>query len=163
MSTAIRELNRAGWLVVVVTNQPVIARGECDEAGLRAIHNRLETLLGQEGAYIDGLYYCPHHPHKGFPGERPELKGPCECRKPAIGMLKAARADMNIDFEKCWLVGDRTADIQCARNAGIRSILVQTGFAGQDNVYAVTPDCRADTLLDAVHIILETDPEDTLK
>jgi histidinol-phosphate phosphatase family protein len=151
---AVRRLNRAGFLAVVVTNQPVVARGECDESGLRAIHKRMETLLGLEGAYIDRLYYCPHHPDSGFPGERADLKGPCGCRKPATGMLEAARKDMNIDFAQSWFVGDSTMDVQCARNAGIRSLLVHTGEGGRDGRYRVAPAGEAEDLGAAVEHIL---------
>lgn len=151
---AIRVLNHAGWLVVVVTNQPVVARGECAEHELRGIHNRMEALLGAEGAYIDRLYYCPHHPDKGFKGERIELKGPCVCRKPATGMIEEACNDMNIELSRSWFVGDRTVDIQCALNAGIRSILVKTGMGGSDCLYDVQPDRVENDLMGAVKFIL---------
>ncbi|MDR1685280.1 MAG: HAD-IIIA family hydrolase [Desulfovibrio sp.] len=151
---AVRRLNRAGLPAVLVTNQPVLARGECTEDELRAVHARLEHLLGLEGAYLDRIYYCPHHPDKGFAGERPELKIACACRKPGIGMLRRAAADMRIDLARSWLVGDRTADIQCARNAGARSILVGAGTAGEDRACDAVPDFRAENLKGAVDIIL---------
>lgn len=90
---AIRKLNEAGWLCIVVTNQPVIARGELTEDQLREILDKMETLLGREGAYLDAIYYCPHHPDKGFRGEVPELKIDCSCRKPRPGMLYQAAED----------------------------------------------------------------------
>ena len=96
VAEAIKKINESGYLTIVVTNQPVIARGEVSFEELDEIHNRMETLLGKAGAYIDGLYYCPHHPHKGYEGERPELKIECECRKPKPGMLIKAAEDFNI-------------------------------------------------------------------
>ncbi|MDR1489728.1 MAG: HAD-IIIA family hydrolase [Desulfovibrio sp.] len=156
---AVRRLNKAGMLAVVITNQPVLARGECDEAALRTVHTRLEYLLGLEGAYIDRLYYCPHHPDKGFPGERPELKMVCSCRKPAPGMVFKAAEDLHIDVRNSWFVGDRKSDIQCAKNAGCRSILTVREASGQDGeVFADTgdiqPDFKANDLAAAVDIIL---------
>lgn len=154
VAKAIRQLNQSGILCVVVTNQPVIARGECTEEELGSIHARMDSLLGKEGAYIDRLYYCPHHPDKGFAGERPELKISCQCRKPNTGMLEQACKDLNIDRTQSWLVGDQTGDILAAQRMGIHSILVQTGKAGTDAKYSVSPDYQAKDLLDAVDIIL---------
>lgn len=124
VADAIRSLNRAGVQVVVVTNQPVIARGECDEAGLEAIHARLESLLGHEGAFIDRLYYCPHHPHRGFVGERPELKIPCECRKPGPGLLHRAMQELRVDVARSWMCGDSPCDAVAARRARVQPVLV---------------------------------------
>lgn len=151
---ALRRLNQSGMLSVVVTNQPVIARGECTERDLAGIHAHMDMLLGQEGAYVDRLYYCPHHPDKGFVGERPELKIECDCRKPGIGMLERAKADLHIDFARSWLIGDRTGDIQTAQNSGMRSVLVRTGAGGRDARYPVNPDFVADDLEAAVDLIL---------
>jgi histidinol-phosphate phosphatase family protein len=151
---AIRELNSAGFPVVVITNQPVIARGECSETVLREIHNKLETELGLRGAYLDGIYYCPHHPDKGYEGERPELKIKCSCRKPAIGLIEQAACDLNLDLSQSWLIGDTSRDIQTARNAGLRSILVQTGPAAGDGDSSVAPDRICSDLLDAVKTLL---------
>ena len=123
--------NPAGWRVVVVSNQPVIARGECAVEGLLAIHNRMETLLGRDSAYVDRIYYCPHHPDGGFPDERPELKFRCDCRKPATGLIERARGELNIDVQNSWMVGDSTTDIRTARNAGLRSILLRREFAAK--------------------------------
>ena len=98
VSEAIRLINSSGYLAIVITNQPVIARGEVTFEGLKTIHNKMETLLGAECAYLDGLYFCPHHPDGGFPGEVSELKVECSCRKPKPGMLLKAAEDFNIDF-----------------------------------------------------------------
>lgn len=151
---AIHQLNLAGWRAVVVTNQPVIAKGFCDEAELQNIHNKLESLLGLEHAFLDRIYFCPHHPEKGFPGERPELKIECGCRKPKTGLVQRAVAELNIDLAQSWFVGDTTTDVQTARNAGVKSILLRTGFAGADAKYRTAPDFTADNLPAAVKLIL---------
>jgi D,D-heptose 1,7-bisphosphate phosphatase len=155
---AIRELNHHGWRAVVVTNQPVIAKGWATESDLQTIHNKLETLLGLEHAFLDRIYYCPHHPEAGFEGERKELKIRCDCRKPGIGMIQKAVADLNIDLAQSWLIGDTTTDLQTAKNAGLRSILVHTGAGGQDGKHSAKPDREADTLNDAVRLILGSKP-----
>ncbi len=121
VGAAIRRLNESGYLVIVVTNQPVIARGEVTPEELRMIHNRMETLLGRQGAYVDAIYYCPHHPHSGYAGEIAELKKDCDCRKPKPGMLLAAADDYHIDLKESWMVGDSSRDIEAGRAAGCRS------------------------------------------
>ncbi len=151
---ALRELNEHGWLTVLVTNQPVVAKGFCTEADVLQAHNKLETILGREHAYLDRIYWCPHHPEKGFAGERPELKIDCDCRKPKPGMVRQAARELNLDLNACWFIGDTTTDVETARQAGVRSILLQTGHAGKDDKYKVTPDVRAAGLLDAVRHIL---------
>ena len=150
---AIRLINESEYLAVVITNQPVIARGECSFEELERIHNRLYTLLGQQGAYLDGLYFCPHHPDKGFDGEVPELKFDCNCRKPKIGMLKKAEADFNADFSNSWFIGDTTMDVQTGKNAGMHTIMLRSGDPKKEK-FDVTPDVMADDLLDAVKMIL---------
>lgn len=123
--TAIREINESGYLAIVVTNQPVIARGDMTYCELREIHNKMETLLGKEGAYLDAIYFCPHHPDKGFEGEIPELKINCECRKPKPGMLLRAAKDFNIDLKQSYMIGDSERDILAGKAVGCRkSILV---------------------------------------
>lgn len=117
-SEAIKKINDSGYLAIVVTNQPVVARGEVTFEQLDQIHNKMETLLGKDGAYLDGIYFCPHHPHKGFEGEIPELKVECECRKPKPGMLLQAAKDFNIDLSKSWMIGDSDNDILAGENAG---------------------------------------------
>lgn len=134
VAEAIRKINESGYLAVVVTNQPVIARGEVSFEELEEIHNKMETLLGKEGAYLDAIYYCPHHPHKGYVGEVPELKVDCECRKPKPGMLLKAAEDFNIDLKNSWMVGDGENDIKAGKAAGCRTVLLNTecDFYGQD-------------------------------
>jgi D,D-heptose 1,7-bisphosphate phosphatase len=154
VADAICKINSAGILVVVVTNQPVIARGELKESELKVIHNKMDTLLGRRGAYIDRLYYCPHHTDGGFKGEIKALKFDCDCRKPKIGMFLQAKKDLNIILEESWLIGDSTRDIFAAQNAGLKNILVRTGYAGNDRTYNVTPDFVAEDLNEAVQLIL---------
>ena len=154
VAEAVHKLNLAGWRTVVVTNQPVIAKGFCDEAELQKMHNRLESLLGREHAFLDRIYFCPHHPEKGFPGERPELKMDCDCRKPKTGLIQKAIADLNLDLSQSWLIGDTTTDVQTASNVGVKSILLRTGHAGRDAKHPAQPDFTADNLLDAVNLIL---------
>jgi histidinol-phosphate phosphatase family protein len=155
VAEAIRDLNHHAWRTVVVTNQPVVAKGFCTEAELQRTHNKLETLLGMEHAFLDRIYFCPHHPEKGFPGERPELKIDCDCRKPRTGMIQRAVADLNIDPAQSWLIGDTTVDAQTARNAGLKSILVRTGHGGRDGRHEAKPDFTYDTLAEAVRFILQ--------
>ena len=118
---AIKLINQSGYLAIVVTNQPVIARGEVSWDELNDIHRKLETLLGKEGAYIDGIYICPHHPDKGFEGERPEYKIDCDCRKPKPGMFLQAAKDFNIDLSQSYMIGDDERDVEAGRNAGCKS------------------------------------------
>lgn len=121
---AIRKINESGYLAIVVTNQPVIARGEVSLEELDEIHNKLETLLGLQGAYVDAIYYCPHHPHKGYEGERPEYKIECNCRKPKPGMLLKAAEDFNIDLSQSWMIGDGENDIKAGIAAGCKTVLL---------------------------------------
>ena len=122
---AVREINKCGYLAVVVTNQPVVARGDVTFEELDEIHAKMETLLGEQGAYIDAVYCCPHHPDKGFAGEVPELKMECECRKPKPGLLLRAARDFNIDLENSWMVGDSERDVLAGRQAGCRTVRLQ--------------------------------------
>lgn len=129
---AVRAINGQGYLAIVVTNQPVVARGKLSSRGLEEIHNRMETELGLEGAYLDGIYVCPHHPDKGYAGEVEELKVQCNCRKPRPGLLLRAAQDMNISLEESWMVGDSENDIKAGKAAGCRTALVGRGDYGQD-------------------------------
>ena len=150
---AVKAINKSGALAIVITNQPVIARGECSFEELHNIHNKLKTLLGEKGAFVDDIFYCPHHTDKGFEGEVPELKFDCECRKPKTGMIKDAVEKYNIDISQSYMVGDSTMDLEMARNAGVKSVLVNTGFAGNDGKYDRKCDIEAKDLLDAVEKI----------
>jgi histidinol-phosphate phosphatase family protein len=154
VTEAIHLLNHHGWRTVVISNQPVIAKGFCTEADVKAIHNKLETLLGIEHAFLDRVYYCPHHPEKGFPGERIELKRDCSCRKPSPGMILSAVRDLNIDLKMSWVVGDTTTDIQTAKNAGVKSILLKTGYAGKDGKHKAQAEATFEDLLAAARYII---------
>ena len=135
---AIRRINRSGYLVIVITNQPVIARGDITWEELYEIHRKMETLLGQQGAYIDDIFICPHHPDKGFPGERSEYKIDCDCRKPKPGLIFQAAEKYNIDLSQSWMIGDSIIDTQAGESAGCHTVLLENGM----------------TLIDAVNMIL---------
>lgn len=126
VAEAIKLANESGYLVIVITNQPVIARGECSVGELDIIHQKLETLLGAEGAYIDDLFYCPHHPDKGFEGERIEYKINCDCRKPNPGMLLKAAEKYNIELNESWMIGDDERDMEAGRLAGCKVLKIKT-------------------------------------
>lgn len=132
VAEAVKKINNSGYLAIVVTNQPVIARGEVTFEQLNTIHNKMETLLGKEGAYLDAIYFCPHHPDKGFEEEIPELKIDCDCRKPKPGMLLKAAKDFNIDLSQSWMVGDGKNDILAGKNAGCQTALIGSEDFGQD-------------------------------
>ena len=153
VTEALKLLKGTGYVCVVVTNQPVVARGECSMETLRKIHGRIDMLLARDGAYFDAWYCCPHHPDRGFPGEVENLKITCNCRKPATGMLEQCRKDLNIDLKLSWLIGDQTRDIQMAKNAGLSSILVTTGFAGSDRKYDAQPHYVVEDCLSAARLI----------
>ena len=124
VSEAIKRINESGYLAIVITNQPVIARGEVSYEELQQIHNKMETLLGLDGAYLDAIYYCPHHPHRGYEGEIAELKINCNCRKPKPGMILKAAEDFNIDLSRSWMIGDSENDIRAGIAAGCRTLLI---------------------------------------
>lgn len=155
---AIRLINESEYLAIVVTNQPVVARGECSFEELDRIHKRLYTLLGKEGAYLDGLYFCPHHPDSGYSGERRELKIDCDCRKPKIGMLKKAEKEFNVDLSDSWFIGDTGIDIQTGLNGGMRTVLLQTGDPNKNEKYSAEASYVAMDLLQAVKHILSEKP-----
>lgn len=120
VADAIKRINKSGYLAIVVTNQPVIARGDCTWEELQAIHEKMETELGKEGAFLDGIYICPHHKDKGFEGERPEYKFDCDCRKPKAGLLLQAAKDFNIDLSQSYMIGDSENDILAGKNAAVK-------------------------------------------
>lgn len=135
---AIRLINKSGYLAIVVTNQPVLARGEVSVEELQEIHNKMETLLGQKGAYVDDIFYCPHHPDKGFPGERPEYKCECDCRKPKPGMLVSAAEKYNIDLSQSWMIGDSENDRKAGKAAGCRTIILDAHLSLYQAVKSIT-------------------------
>lgn len=154
VATAIKKINSSDFLAIVITNQPVIAKGMCTVIELANIHKKMETLLGIENAYLDHLYYCPHHPDKGFIGENIDYKIDCDCRKPKIGLLERAKNDYNIDFQNSFFIGDSTTDLQTAKNSAIKSVLIRTGHAGQDGKFHIRPDFIFDDLNEAVDFIV---------
>lgn len=125
VADAIKDINKSDFLAIVITNQPVIARGEVTFEELEEIHKKMETLLGEKGAYVDAIYFCPHHPNKGFDGEVTELKIDCDCRKPKPGMILRAAEEFNIDLSKSYMIGDSDVDIKTAENAGCKSIKIE--------------------------------------
>lgn len=139
---AIKKINKSDYLTIVITNQPMIAKGFMSESDLNEIHKKLETDLGLEGAKIDAIYYCPHHPEKGFVGEIPKLKIKCHCRKPDIGLIEKAVSDFNLDLSKSFLIGDSSVEAKTAENAKVNFIGVKTGYACQDNKYQINQKFR---------------------
>lgn len=124
---AIRKINKSGYLAIVVTNQPVIARGECTFEELQEIHGKMEAELGKHGAFVDAVYFCPHHTDRGFQGECPEYKCDCDCRKPKPGLLFQAAEDFNIDLSQSYMVGDSESDVMAGKNAGCKeSMMIKT-------------------------------------
>jgi D,D-heptose 1,7-bisphosphate phosphatase len=126
VSEAIFQVNKAGYLAIVITNQPVIARGEVTRDQLNSLHAFIEMELAKVGAIVNGIYYCPHHPEKGFEGEVKSLKVECNCRKPRLGLLERATSDFSIDLQNSWMIGDSWRDIELAANFGIKSLKLQS-------------------------------------
>ena len=157
VTDVIKLINKSEFISIVVTNQPVLAKGFLTENELKQIHKKMDTLLGDERAFFDDLYYCPHHPESGFDGEVQELKMDCECRKPKSGMLLQASRDYNIDLSNSWMIGDRYTDIKSGQSAGCKTILLKTGHNGNDKSIFndVKPDFIFDYLKDAVELILK--------
>lgn len=120
VTEAVKLINQSGFLTIVVTNQPIIARGDCSWEDLKLIHNKMETELGKEGAFVDAIYICPHHPDKGFEGERKEYKLDCDCRKPKAGLFLQALRDFNIDLSQSYMIGDSDIDVKAGVRAGCK-------------------------------------------
>lgn len=152
---ALKKINSSVFMSFLVTNQPVVARNLCDIKTVQHIHNKIETVLGKSGAYFNDIYFCPHHPDKGYPEENKDYKIDCDCRKPKIGMIKKAVEEYNVDIDNSWFIGDRTTDIQTGINAGLRTILVRTGKGGQDGKFQCTPDYVFDNMEMGVDFILK--------
>nr|WP_315198958.1 HAD-IIIA family hydrolase [uncultured Flavobacterium sp.] len=151
----IRKINRSGLLAVGITNQPVLARGEVTWDGMQKIHYKLDHDLGLKNAYLDKIYLCPHHPHKGFLGEIAELKIECNCRKPKTGLIDLAVEELQVDRTKSWFIGDTTSDVLAGKNAGLRTVLLRTGHAGNDGKYSVKPDFIFPDLKGAIDWIID--------
>ncbi len=154
----IKILNRLGFLVIVVTNQPQVAKGLCTEDTVKAMNRKITEQLHAQGAKIDAVYYCPHHPDKGFSGENPEYKIDCACRKPKIGMIENAAGRFGIDLSRSFIIGDTMRDIKTGENVAMRyqnfrSVLVRSGANDDDDRFSAKPDFTADNLLDAARLI----------
>jgi D,D-heptose 1,7-bisphosphate phosphatase len=146
---ALKKIRALGYLAIVVTNQPVVARGWLSEAGLKEVHDVLEKRLRRKGAVLDAIYYCPHHPNANLR----KYRKTCSCRKSNLGLLRAATKKFHIDLKRSFMVGDSTRDIETGRRAEMRTILVQTGYAGKDGKFGVKPDFVARSLIAAAAII----------
>jgi len=153
VAKAVRKINQSQFLSIVLTNQPVIARNLCSIEQLEEIHKKMDALLGKERAKLDALYYCPHHPDKGYPGENARFKVECECRKPKTGMIEKAQREFNIDLAKSFLIGDSFRDILCGKNAGLTTVGLMTGDACKDG--NIEPDYLFADLQEAVDFIIE--------
>ncbi len=148
---AIKLINDLGMKVIVVTNQSGVARGYFPEQMIKQVHDRLEELLLEKGARIDAIYYCPHHPSAG----KPPYRSDCECRKPKTGMIDAALQDFDIDVNNSYMIGDKASDMEFAENAGLKGILVQTGYGKEETALSEKmdknrPELIAADLLEAV-------------
>lgn len=150
---AVAKINQSGYLSIVVTNQSAIARNLCTEADVQKIHRKMEAGLGQQHAWLDAVYYCPHHPDKGFPEENAVYKIDCECRKPKTGMFQQAVREFNIDLTRSYMIGDSERDIQAGFNAGCVSVGVRTGYGIRKT--RVHPDYMFTNLAEAVDFIVE--------
>ncbi|MGA1825340.1 MAG: D-glycero-alpha-D-manno-heptose-1,7-bisphosphate 7-phosphatase [bacterium] len=153
VSNAIKLINQSEYLAIIITNQSAVARGLCTIKDIDAIHKKMKTLLGKDGAKLDAIYYCPHHPDKGVPGENTVYKVDCDCRKPKIGMLKKAAEDFNIDLTSSYFIGDSTRDIVCGQNAHMKTIGVRTGYGCNDG--DVKPDLMFEDLYEAIRFIIK--------
>lgn len=154
-AAAIRAINEAGLLAVLVTNQAGVARGYFKEELIGQVHERLVAELAREGARLDAVYYCPHHPSAG----EPPYRQACECRKPRPGLLLRAAGEYGVDLERSYMIGDKYSDVELARTVGARGVLVLTGYGRgeleyQSDAWPLPPDHIAEDLLAAVEWIL---------
>jgi len=161
VGAAIRRLNAAGFKVVIITNQSGVARGYFPESLVHEAHDLLTRSLRSEGALIDGIYYCPHHPTAGDS----KYTFVCDCRKPATGLLDRAARDLDIDLKRSFMVGDKWSDVELGHRAGARSILVRSGFAPDDPgnkrpSHVEDPDFKAHDLAEAADWIIAQKGQD---
>lgn len=157
-SSAIKHLNENDWLAILVTNQAGVARGYFSEEMIKTVHSAMSRDLEDNGAKLDAIYYCAHHPSVGEPPYRFD----CDCRKPKPGLISRAAEDFDIDLQQSWMVGDRYSDIELARNAGLKSAFVLSGYGRgewehQRSAWTQQPDLVAESLLEAVNSIVAKD------
>jgi len=157
IAAAIRRLNQSDYLSIVVTNQPMLAKGQATWSDLDAVHRKLETLLGNEHAWLDTIYVCPHHPEVGFAGEVPELKIRCDCRKPNPGLVLKAAEAYHIDLGRSYFIGDTSRDFGCAAASGTRPVGVRTGYGCRD--VTPPPELLFDSAVEAIDYILSSPVE----
>lgn len=155
VAQAIKQINSSEFITIIITNQPQVARGLCSIEDIENINKRLKTILGEQGAYVEDIYFCPHHPDKGYPEENKNYKIKCKCRKPGIELIEKAVLKYNIDLKNSWFIGDTTIDIQTGINAGMKTILLNTGEGGRDGKYNVVSDYMCDGILEAVNMIIK--------
>lgn len=157
---AVKKINEAGFLAVVVTNQSGIGRGYIEEKNLQDLHQKMSLAFGQYGAYFDGIYYCPHYEDSDYPQYREK----CTCRKPNPGMAQKAAQDLDIDLSQSYMIGDKEEDVLFGKNIQASPILVLTGFGTKSLLKlrekGIEPDYVADTLLEAVEWILKRENSD---
>ncbi|HVQ38302.1 MAG TPA: HAD family hydrolase [Pyrinomonadaceae bacterium] len=154
-AAAIKRLNDNGWLAILVTNQAGVARGYFSEEMIQTVHSKLSDELKSSDAKLDAIYYCAHHPSVGVPPYRFD----CDCRKPKPGLITRAARDFDIDIRESWMVGDRYSDIELARNAGLKSAFVLSGYGRgewehQRDSWIEQPDLVAENLLETVELII---------
>ena len=155
VAQAIKQINSSEFITIIITNQLQVARGLCSIEDIENINKRLKTILGEQGAYVEDIYFCPHHPDKGYPEENKNYKIKCKCRKPGIELIEKAVLKYNIDLKNSWFIGDTTIDIQTGINAGMKTILLNTGEGGRDGKYNVVSDYMCDDILEAVNMIIK--------
>lgn len=157
VARGIRKLNSNKIVLIIVTNQPVIARGMATIKDVKQINNTLTKILNKKQAYVNAIYFCPHHPekhHPDIPQNAMKYRIECQCRKPMLAMFKKAVEDFNINLEKVFIIGDNTRDVKAGKNLGITTILVQTGYKGPGNSsYSISPDYVVSDFSQAVDII----------
>ena len=157
-ATAIKHLNESGWLAIVVTNQAGVARGYFSEDMIETVHAQMTKDVTANGGRIDAIYYCAHHPSVG----EPPYRVACDCRKPQPGLINRAAEQFDVDLSSSWMIGDRYSDVELARNAGVKSMFVLSGYGRgewehQRTTWSAQPDLVAENLLEAVQMIVSTE------
>lgn len=155
----LKKLNRNKIVIIVISNQPVVARGKATIRGVKLINDTLVKELSNKGVYINAVYFCPHHPeknHSDIPNYAMKYRVKCKCRKPKLAMFKQAIKDFNVNLKSAYVVGDRTRDIKAGEDLGVKTILVKTGYKGMDNTYKISPDFISNDFSRAADIIIKS-------